>query len=104
MNAMQAHPLRSEPSLRAAVRRLVGMQVSPPRTDIEAGEDLAADLGLDSVGILELMSALEDAFAMAEVPETQLLSAATVGDIEDLVVRYAARPATASNGTGHAIR
>jgi acyl carrier protein len=103
MSTVQERRVGSETSLRAAVRRMVGDHVSPVRVDLESSEDLAADLGLDSVAVLQLMTALEDAFAMPEVPETQLLGVTTVGDLEELVVRYATRSTSDSRGFDHAI-
>lgn len=104
MSTMRDQRFGSEASLRAGVRQLVAKQICLARADLESGEDLAGDLGLDSVAVLELMTALEDAYALPEIPETVLLAITTVRDLEDLVVRYATRVAPDLEGLSHAIR
>lgn len=42
---------------------------------------LIADLGYDSLGLLELVSALEVEFGLTEVPEEQALEIETVADL-----------------------
>lgn len=47
--------------------------------------DLIGDLGYDSLGLLELITALEHEFDVAEVDEADALSVVTVGDIRRLL-------------------
>lgn len=46
---------------------------------------LIGDLGFDSLGLLELVSALEVEFALEEVPEEEALEIETVGDLHRLL-------------------
>jgi acyl carrier protein len=46
---------------------------------------LTGDLGFDSLGLLELVSALEVEFDLTEVPEEEALEIETVGDLRALL-------------------
>ncbi len=46
---------------------------------------LIADLGYDSLGLLELVSALEVEFGLTEVPEDDALEIESVGDLRALL-------------------
>lgn len=46
---------------------------------------LVVDLGYDSLGLLELMTAIEEEFAITELPQDEALSAQTVGDLRQLL-------------------
>jgi acyl carrier protein len=46
---------------------------------------LTGDLGFDSLGLLELVSALEVEFDLSEVPEEEALEIETVGDLRALL-------------------
>lgn len=59
----------------------------PPLTD---DLFLIADLGFDSLGLLELVSALEVEFGLTEVPEAEALEIETVGDLHRLLARSSA--------------
>ncbi len=49
------------------------------------GLDLIGDLGYDSLGMLELISAVEAEFDLGEVDETSALQVQTVGDLRRLL-------------------
>lgn len=50
-----------------------------------AGADLAADLGLDSLDLVELMLNLEERFGI-EIPDNEMEGVTSVTDVVDLVV------------------
>lgn len=58
--------------------------IDPPES-IADDAFLVADLGYDSLGLLELVSALEVEFGLTEVPEDEALEIETVADLRDLL-------------------
>lgn len=71
---------------RARVDELIASlcPVDPPEV-IADDLFLVDDLGYDSLGLLELVSALEVEFGLTEVPEEEALEIETVGDLRDLL-------------------
>lgn len=72
--------------VRAMVRDMAG--VRPPSVDGSA--DLRAELGYDSLGLLELAGALEEEFALS-MPDDDVEYVETVADVEGLVLDLLAR-------------
>lgn len=58
-----------------------------PFTQLSESTELAADLGLNSLRIIELASALEDAFDI-EIPDRAIKSMNTIGDVIRLIETY----------------
>ncbi len=57
--------------------------IDPPPIDDDLL--LIADLGFDSLGLLELVTAMEVEFDLTEVPEEEALEIETVGDLRRLL-------------------
>ena len=60
------------------------MAPSPP-AQIGLDMSLVAELGYDSIGILELISTLEDVFCLAPIEDEVLLDMETVSDVVQIV-------------------
>lgn len=75
----------------AAVRervRAIAVELAPMSpVAVTASSRLVADLGYDSLGLLELAAALEHDMALAEISEDDATGVETLGDAQDLVVR-----------------
>jgi acyl carrier protein len=69
----------------AEIRRVLREELALGR-DAQPGEDLIADLQLDSVGLLTLVVGLEDRFRVA-LREEDAASVRTVSDLAALVER-----------------
>ncbi len=82
--ADETAPPDSGTELAKLVRRVSGE--APARLDLSA--NLSTDLKLDSLGRVELLSALEDRYQM-EINEAQMTEATTLGDIEEMIRRGA---------------
>jgi len=56
--------------------------------EVELSErtEIAADLGIDSLGVMEALAEVEDAFELA-FDDQQLQGIATLGDLVDLIAR-----------------
>ena len=67
---------------------LLARMTRKPLEQIQSSTRLGADLGLDSLGRVELLAAVESELDV-DVDETQLSEDATVGDLEDLIARGA---------------
>ena len=52
---------------------------------ISAETSFVDDLGIDSLDVVELVMELEDAFGMDEIPEEDLKTLRTVGDLVEYV-------------------
>ncbi|HEX6183630.1 MAG TPA: AMP-binding protein [Pyrinomonadaceae bacterium] len=63
-------------------------------TSLDAASNLSTDLKLDSLGRVELLSALEDRFQI-EIDEASFTAATTVGEVERIVSQGGARAAEA---------
>lgn len=83
----------SEGELREHVRRVVAMVAPIKGIPVEPGSRFVEDLGYDSLGLVELVLALEQELLLPEVGEE---SAGTgielVADLEELVVAVLAPP------------
>jgi acyl carrier protein len=51
-----------------------------PGTDITETSHLVADLGIDSLGVMEIMEAIEDRYAL-KIPDEALREVETVADV-----------------------
>jgi len=67
------------------IRRLLRDELGHSR-EARPGDDLVADLQLDSVGLLTLVVGLEDRFRVA-LREEDAAAVRTVGDLATLVIR-----------------
>jgi acyl carrier protein len=69
------------------VRAVVAAMAPNPTAAADLAEDtrLVADLGYDSVRLIELSIALEKYFGLAGLEESRLAAVTTVGDVIDLV-------------------
>lgn len=77
---MRGHDLATRSFIVAEAARLSGD--APARLD--AAANLATDLKIDSLGRVELLSALEDRYGI-EIDEAAFTAATTVGDLEKLI-------------------
>ena len=60
-------------------------------TDLDLSANLADDLKLDSLGRVELLSALEDQYQI-EIDEAAITEATTIGDVEKIVSQVTSEP------------
>jgi acyl carrier protein len=73
--------------VREDVRKLIE-QLAPVRdVAISPSTELGVDLGYESLRLMELATALEDHFGLAEITEDDAAEADTVGEVEEMVVR-----------------
>lgn len=77
--------------VRSRVRRLIGAMAPSGRASADPNSRLVEDLGYDSLRLLELSIALEEAFALQRIESEDTLSIVTVTEVEDLVLRMVAR-------------
>jgi acyl carrier protein len=76
-----------EQDVRKDVRKLIE-QLAPVRdVEISPSTELGVDLGYESLRLMELATALEDHFGLAEITEDDAAEADTVGEVEEMVVR-----------------
>lgn len=73
------------PSVDARLESVVRSLALEEPAELTDDLHLVADLGYDSLGLLELMTALEDEFSIVELPEDEALSAETIGDLRQLL-------------------
>ncbi len=89
---MQTHLDRSDKTLPSRaqvleeVKQLVAEQVALPTGEIREEHDLIADLGYDSLDVVELAMELEEHFNIT-VPDSMSEQARTVGQITDGVTQ-----------------
>jgi acyl carrier protein len=72
------------------VHAVVAAMAPRPAAELSDVTRLVADLAYDSVRLIELSMALERRFALGYLDEGQLATVSTVGDVVDLVARFAA--------------
>ena len=60
---------------------LIAEQLGMDPEEITAETSFSEDLGADSVDLVELAMALEDEFGLEEMPEEDMSSITTVGDL-----------------------
>jgi len=76
-----------EQAVREDVRRLIE-QLAPVReVELSPATELGVDLGYESLRLMELATAFEDHFGLAEITEDDAAEADTVGEVEEMVVR-----------------
>ena len=66
-------------SIEERVKKIVSEQLSVPEDQITAQKSFEADLGADSIGLVELMMQFEDEFDM-NIPDEEAEKIKTVGD------------------------
>ncbi len=66
-------------SIEERVKKIVSEQLSIPEEQITAQKSFEADLGADSIGLVELMMQFEDEFDM-NIPDEEAEKIKTVGD------------------------
>lgn len=79
------------PDFDANRARALIVELAPmPPAEVTAESELVDDLGYDSLGLIELVVALEQEFGM-QIGEEQAAGVATVGDAEELLASLLAR-------------
>ena len=66
-------------SIEERVKKIVGEQLTIPEDQITPQKSFEADLGADSIGLVELMMQFEDEFDMS-IPDEEAEKIKTVGD------------------------
>jgi len=77
----------SEPIVQR-VQELVCDHLGVDRSDVTSNADILDDLGADSLDVVELVMALEEAFDL-EIPDEDIEGMRTIGDLESYVVKRA---------------
>ena len=67
--------------------KMVAEQFMIDENEITADTSFVDDLGADSLDVVELTMALEEAFSLPDTPEDELTNIHTVGDLADYVSR-----------------
>lgn len=70
------------------IREIVSQQLGVEARELRPEADILDDLGADSLDVVELMMALEDAFDI-EVPDADVEGMRTLGDVERYVAERA---------------
>ena len=79
-----------KPDVLKRIREIVSHQLGVDATELREDADILDDLGADSLDVVELVMALEEAFDI-EVPDADVEGMRTLGDVE----RYVAERASA---------
>jgi len=66
------------------VRRLVSDQLGVDPTEMQSSASILEDLGADSLDVVELVMAIEEAFDI-EISDEEAESMRTIGDVEQYV-------------------
>ena len=66
---------------------MVAEQFMLDESEVTADTSFEDDLGADSLDVVELTMALEEAFSLPDTPEDELMNIHTVGDLADYVAR-----------------
>ena len=66
-------------SIEEKVKKIVAEQLTVPEDQITSQKSFEADLGADSIGLVELMMQFEDEFDMS-IPDDEAEGIRTVGD------------------------
>ena len=87
----------ADESVRARVHAILGEQAMVPPEEVRDDRSLA-DLGIDSMGVVEAIFAIEEAFDVtvpfnANAPEQAAFDVSTVGSVVAAVERLVAREA-----------
>jgi acyl carrier protein len=75
-------------SMTDRIRELVSEQLGVERADVLAEASILDDLGADSLDVVELVMALEEAFDI-EIPDDAIEGMRTIGDVETFVGKQA---------------
>ena len=75
----------------STVRDLIADQFNMEPKEITEDCSFTDDLGADSVDLIELIMAIEEAFDMEEIPEEELQKIKTVGDCVEYLSNLADR-------------
>ena len=67
--------------------KMVSEQFMIDENEITADTSFVDDLGADSLDVVELTMALEEAFSLPDTPEDELANIHTVGDLAEYVSR-----------------
>ncbi|MEZ5077274.1 MAG: phosphopantetheine-binding protein [Solirubrobacterales bacterium] len=84
---MQPRSDLEPPAVRARIREVILEMAPIASAEAAASASLTVDLGFDSLRLVELATALEDEFGLAEADEDDVAGIETVGDVEDLILR-----------------
>ena len=76
-------------SLGDQIRSLVSEQLGVDRAELSATAKILDDLGADSLDVVELVMALEEAFDI-EIPDEDAELMNTIGDVESYVTKRVA--------------
>ncbi len=71
------------------IRQLLSDQLGVDPGDVKADANILDDLGADSLDVVELVMALEEAFDL-EIPDEEIEALRTIGDVEKYVTARAA--------------
>lgn len=71
------------------VRRLVSDQLGVDPTEMQSSASILEDLGADSLDVVELVMAIEEAFDI-EISDEEAESMRTIGDVEQYVTERVA--------------
>ncbi|QIS20424.1 phosphopantetheine-binding protein [Nocardia terpenica] len=75
---------------------IVADKTGYPTDMLEPGMEMEADLGVDSIKRVEIMSAMRDRYpAVGEVPMEEIGEIRTLGEITDFLARYGGGAGTA---------
>ena len=75
-------------SMSDQIRKLVSEHLGVERVDVLAEANILDDLGADSLDVVELVMALEEAFDI-EIPDEAIEGMRTIGDVEAFVGKQA---------------
>jgi acyl carrier protein len=81
--------MRMSESLGDQIRSLVSEQLGVDRAELTATAKILDDLGADSLDVVELVMALEEAFDI-EIPDEDAELMNTIGDVEAYVTKRVA--------------
>ena len=70
------------------IRDLICLQFIAERSAVTLETSFVDDLDADSLDVVELTMALEEEFGLPEIPEEELKSIVTVGDLAEYVGRF----------------
>ena len=76
-------------TLQSQIRNLVSEQLGVDQSEMTPGAKILDDLGADSLDVVELVMALEEAFDI-EIPDEDADLMNTVGDVESYVAKRVA--------------
>ena len=67
------------------MRELIAEQFAVDAEEVSMDSEFEADLGADSVDIVELAMSVEDTFEVGELPEEVVTTLKTVGDVVNYI-------------------